>query len=309
MKIYKPSFWNKPKSFVALVLLPISFLVEIFISIKKKFFNVKKFNIPILCIGNIYIGGTGKTPLSLLIANELKFLGKKPVIIKKFYKEHNDEYLLIKKREVPLIFEKDRASSIRVAEKKFDVAILDDGFQDYQIKKDLNILCFHSKQLIGNGYIFPSGPLRENLNAIKMAQIVVINGEKNLEFETRLKKINSKISIFYSHYKLTNPENFKDKNILAFAGIGNPDNFFDLLIESGLNVKETISFPDHYDFKKKEVLEIIEKAKKQNYTILTTEKDFLRIKNFNFLEISSCNIKLEITKKSELIALIEKIYD
>ena len=247
--------------------------------------------------------------MSLLIANELKFLGKKPVIIKKFYKEHNDEYLLIKKREVPLIFEKDRASSIRVAEKKFDVAILDDGFQDYQIKKDLNILCFHSKQLIGNGYIFPSGPLRENLNAIKMAQIVVINGEKNLEFETRLKKINSKISIFYSHYKLTNPENFKDKNILAFAGIGNPDNFFDLLIESGLNVKETISFPDHYDFKKKEVLEIIEKAKKQNYTILTTEKDFLRIKNFNFLEISSCNIKLEITKKSELIALIEKIYD
>ena len=189
MKIYKPSFWNKPKSFVALVLLPISFLVEIFISIKKKFFNIKKFNIPILCIGNIYIGGTGKTPLSLLIANELKFLGKKPVIIKKFYKEHNDEYLLIKKREVPLIFEKDRASSIRVAEKKFDVAILDDGFQDYQIKKDLNILCFHSKQLIGNGYIFPSGPLRENLNAIKMAQIVVINGEKNLEFETRLKKL------------------------------------------------------------------------------------------------------------------------
>ena len=309
MKIYKPSFWNKPKSFVALVLLPISFLVEIFISIKKKFFNVKKFNIPILCIGNIYIGGTGKTPLSLLIANELKFLGKKPVIIKKFYKEHNDEYLLIKKREVPLIFEKDRASSIRVAEKKFDVAILDDGFQDYQIKKDLNILCFHSKQLIGNGFIFPSGPLRENLNAIKMAQIVLINGEKNLEFETILKKINSKISVFYSHYKLTNPENFKDKNILAFAGIGNPENFFDLLIESGLNVKETISFPDHYDFKKKEVLEIIEKAKKQNYTILTTEKDFLRIKNFNFLEISFCNIKLEITKKSELIALIEKIYD
>jgi len=309
MKIYKPSFWNKPKSFVALVLLPISFLVEIFISIKKKFFKVKKFNIPILCIGNIYIGGTGKTPLSLLIANELKFLGKKPVIIKKFYKEHNDEYLLIKKREVPLIFEKDRASSIRMAEKKFDVAILDDGFQDYQIKKDLNILCFHSKQLIGNGFIFPSGPLRENLNAIKMAQIVLINGEKNLEFETILKKINSKISVFYSHYKLTNPENFKDKNILAFAGIGNPENFFDLLIESGLNVKETISFPDHYEFKKKEVLEIIEKAKRQNYTILTTEKDFLRIKNFNFLEISSCDIKLEITKKSELIALIEKIYD
>lgn len=309
MKIYKPSFWNKPKSFVALILLPISFLVLIFIFIKKKIFKAKKFDIPILCIGNIYVGGTGKTPLSLLIADELRFLGKKPVIIKKFYKEHNDEYLLIKKRGTPLIFEKNRASSIKMAEKNFDIAILDDGFQDYQIEKDLNLLCFHSKQLIGNGFIFPSGPLRENLNAIKMTQIVLINGEKNSEFEAKLKKINSKISIFYSYYKLINSENFKDKNILAFAGIGNPENFFDLLIESGLNVKETISFPDHYDFKKKEVLEIIEKAKKQNYTILTTEKDFLRIKNFNFSEISSCNIKLEIKKKSDLIALIKKIYD
>ena len=80
-------------------------------------------------------------------------------------------------------------------------------------------------------------------------------------------------------------------------------------MESGLNIKKTIPFPDHYDFNKKEILEIIEKAKKQNYTILTTEKDFLRIKNFNFSEIYSCNIILEITKKSELIALIKKIYD
>ncbi len=309
MRIYKPSFWNSPKNFISLILLPISFLVEIIIFIKKKILKAKKFNIPIICIGNIYIGGTGKTPLSLLIADELRFLGKRPVIIKKFYKEHNDEYLLIKKRETPLIIEKDRVSSIKIAENEFDIAILDDGFQDYQIKKDLNILCFHSKQLIGNGFVFPSGPLRENLNEIKRAQIVLINGEKNSEFEEKLKKINSKISIFYSQYKLINSGDFKGKNILAFAGIGNPENFFDLLTKSGLNIKETIAFPDHYNFKKEEIVNIIEKAKKQNYAILTTEKDFLRIKNFNFLEISSCNIKLEISKKSELINLIKKIYD
>ena len=126
--------------------------------------------------------------MALLLADEFKFLGKKPVIIKKFYKEHIDEHLLIKKRGVPLIVNDDRTSSIKLAEKEFDIAILDDGFQDYQIKKDLSILCFHSKQLIGNGFVFPSGPLRENLNAIKRAQIVIINGEENLEFETKLKK-------------------------------------------------------------------------------------------------------------------------
>ena len=165
-----------------------------------------------------------------------------------------------------------------------------------------------SKQLIGNGLFFHR-TLREPLSAIKKVQIVVINGEKNLIFEDKLKKINSKISIFYSKYKLLNQKDLYNKKILAFAGIGNPENFFNLLVESGLNVKKTISFPDHYDFKKDEILEIIEKAKKLNYTVLTTEKDFLRIKNFNFLEISCCNIKLEISKKSELINLIKKIYD
>ncbi len=306
MKIYKPFFWNKPNSFISLILLPITYLVQIFIFLKKRIHKEKKFNIPIICVGNIYIGGTGKTPLSLLLAEELRVLGKKSIIIKKFYKEHEDESLLIKKKGIPLLFEKDRAKSLKLAEKEFDLAILDDGFQDYKIKKDLSILCFHSKQLIGNGCIFPAGPLRENLNAVKRAQIAVINGEENSIFEEKLKKVNSKINIFYSKYKMTNLEYFKNKNILAFAGIGNPDNFFNLLKENGLNIKETISFPDHYDFKKEEILEIIEKAKKQNYTILTTEKDFLRIENFNFSEIYSCNVDLEITKKSEFLTKIQK---
>jgi len=309
MKIYKPFFWNKPNNIISLILLPITFLVLIFIVLKKNFTRTKKFKIPILCIGNIYIGGTGKTPLSIDIANELKSLGKKPVIIKKFYKDHEDEHLLIKKREIPLLSEKDRTRSIVLAEKNFDIAILDDGFQDYEIKKDLNILCFNNKQLIGNGYVFPSGPLRESLSSIKKAQIAVINGEKNLIFETKLKKINPDLKIFYSKYKLMNQEELKNKNILAFAGIGNPENFFDLLIENRLSVKKTIAFPDHYNFKRNEILEIIGQAKERNYTVLTTEKDFFRIKNFEFSEINSCKINLVISEKLKLMSLIKKLYD
>ena len=309
MKIYKPFFWNRPKNIISLILLPITFLVLIFVVFKKKTTRAKKFKIPIVCIGNIYIGGTGKTPLSIDLANELKSLGKKPVIIKKFYKDHKDEHLLIKKKGIPLLSEKDRTSSIVLAEKDFDIAILDDGFQDYGIKKDLNILCFNNKQLIGNGYVFPSGPLRESLSSIKKAQIAVINGENNFIFETKLKKINPDLKIFYSKYKLMNQEELKNKNILAFAGIGNPENFFDLLIENRLSVKKTIAFPDHYNFKRKEILEIIGQAKERNYTVLTTEKDFFRIKNFEFSEITPCKINLEITEKLKLMSLIKKIYD
>ena len=98
MKIYKPFFWNEPNSFISLILLPITYLVQIFIFLKKRIHKEKKFNIPIICVGNIYIGGTGKTPLSLLLAEELRVLGKKSIIIKKFYKEHEDESLLIKKK-------------------------------------------------------------------------------------------------------------------------------------------------------------------------------------------------------------------
>ncbi len=309
MRIYKPFFWNRSKNFITLILLPVSFLVLLFIFLKKIIHKAKKFNIPVVCVGNIYIGGTGKTPLSIVLADELKLLGKKPVIIKKFYKKHIDEHLLIKKRGTPLILKKDRSSSIRSAENKFDLAILDDGFQDYKIKKDLNILCFHSKQLIGNGFVFPSGPLRENLGAIKRAQIVLINGKKNALFENKLKKYNSELKIFYSKYKLVNLEKFKNKDILAFAGIGNPENFFDLLIESGLNLKKSIPYPDHYNFKKDEILKIIDQAKEKNYTIITTEKDLSRIENFGFSEIYSCNVNLEVENKSHLINLIKKIYD
>ncbi len=309
MRIYKPFFWNKTNNIISLILLPISLLVQIFIFLKKKIYKAKKFNIPILCVGNIYIGGTGKTPLSLMLADEFKLLGKKPVIIKKFYKGHKDEHLLIEKKGIPLIFKKDRSTSLKLAEKKFDLAILDDGFQDYKIKKDLSILCFHNKQLIGNGYVLPAGPLRENLDAIKRAQIAIINGEKNSKFENKLKKINTDLKIFYSKYKLLDLEKFKHKDILAFAGIGNPENFFDLLIENGLSLKKTIPYPDHYNFKKDEILEIINQAKEKNYTILTTEKDLSRIENFEFSEIYSCNVGLEIENKSHFITLVKKIYD
>jgi len=306
MKFLKPKFWDNKNDIFSILLKPISILFYFLINLRKSLTHAKKFKIPVICVGNIYVGGTGKTPFSIIIAKELKVKKKNPVIIKKYYKDHNDEHQMIKKTVDSLILNKDRTLALKEAEKKkFDVAILDDGFQDYAIEKDLNIICFNSKQLIGNGSIFPAGPLRESFSSLKRAKIVIINGERNKIFEKKILKISNNIKIFYSKYTPTNIEQFKNKKLYAFAGIGNPDNFFELLSEYNLNVQKKISFPDHYNFTMNELEKMTEIASKNNFELITTEKDFYRIKDYNFKKIKYLKLNLIIKEKNKLISEIE----
>ena len=131
-----------------------------------------------------------------------------------------------------------------------DVVILDDGFQDHKIIKNFNIICFNQTQKIGNGLVIPAGPLREDLNSLSRADIILINGKKDKNFEKKIFKINKEVLIFYSNYKLLNLKKFRKKNLIVFAGIGNPSNFFDLLKKNKLKIKKKYIFPDHYDYKK-----------------------------------------------------------
>ncbi len=302
MKILKPKFWGKKNNLISILLLPISFFLQILITIKKKITIEHSFKIPIICVGNIYLGGTGKTPASILIANELKKHKKKPAIIKKYYSGHIDEHNLINNKIDCLFLNKQRSKGIIAAKNsKYDIAILDDGFQDYSIKKNLNILCFNSNQLIGNGLTLPSGPLRENLNAIKKTQIVLINGNKNESFEKKILDISNKVKIFYSKYLPTNIEEFKNKKLFAFAGIGNPNNFFSLLTENKLNIEKKLEFPDHYTFKKLEIERMANESLKNDLQLLTTEKDYFRIKDFGFKNIKYLKIKLEILEKDKFM--------
>ena len=305
MKFLKPKFWESKNNILAILLRPISVLFYFLTTLRKFFTSSKKFKIPIICVGNIYIGGTGKTPVSIMIANNLKINKKNPVIIKKYYKTHKDEHKMIKEMTNCLILDKNRTQAIEKAEKEnFNVAILDDGFQDYTIKKNLNIICFNNKQLIGNGLVFPAGPLRENLNSLKKAQIVIINGEKNKSFEEKILNVSKNIKIFYSKYLPTNIEQFKNKKLFAFAGIGNPKNFFELLSKYNLNVQKKIAFPDHYEFNEKEIKQMTEEAIKNNFELITTEKDFYRIKDNGFNKLKYLKVDVEIKEKNKLISEI-----
>jgi tetraacyldisaccharide 4'-kinase len=159
--------------------------------------------------------------------------------------------------------------------------------------------------MIGNGQVIPSGPLRERLNAIQRADCIIINGDKNLEFEKKLSKIieNKKtLHIFYSKYKINNIEKFKNREITAFAGIGNPTNFFDLLKENNLNIKKTYSFPDHHNYSEKDFKKIInDKSTK----IITTEKDFYRMNEVQKQSCEYVKVDLEIKNKDKFKEIIK----
>ena len=308
MEINKPKFWDNKIGFLSLVLLPFTFFYIFLIYLKKKFTLTQAFKIPIICIGNIYIGGTGKTPTSILITKKLLEKRRKPTIIRKFYKNHSDEYNLIKNHSLNLITNKNRIEALKEAEKSnFDIVILDDGLQDYKIKKNLNIVCFNQNQLIGNGLVLPSGPLRENLSALKDVDIIIINGKKDQIFENKILKINNKLDIFYSYYKPLNLEKFKSSKLLAVAGIGNPQNFFQLIEDNNLKIDKKLIFPDHYEFSEKEINEIIEEAKIKDYQIIMTEKDYFKVKDFNLQNINYLKVSLEIDGIDKLISRINQI--
>ena len=281
MKVLKPKFWDQNYfTFFSILLYPFSIIYKFIFFIIKLFVKEKKFSIPIISVGNIYLGGTGKTPISLKICKILKEFEQNPVVVRKYYKNHEDEISLIRKHN-KIITAKKREDAINLAiEKNFNFVVLDDGYQDLNIKKDLNIICFHSKQKTGNGQVIPAGPLRESLDTLINCQIVLINGVKDLQFEQKLMRYNPKLIFFYYNYFSKGIENLKNKKLIAFAGIGNPKNFFDLLKENHLNLVKEISYPDHYAYSEKDLEDLNKLEEKFKAKLITTEKDHLRINSF-----------------------------
>ena len=248
MKLKKPKFWNDI-NFLSIFLFPLCLVTIVFNIFKTHFIKGFRSNIPVICVGNIFIGGTGKTPLSIYLYNLLKKRKFRPAIVRKYYISHLDEINFTRSKVKQFFYDKKRTLSISKAEsQKNSVVIMDDGLQDVSVIKDLNIICFNSSDLIGNGFVLPAGPLREKLKNVNNCQIAVINGKRNIAFEKKLKSISNNIEIYQSKYLIKKLKKFKGKKILAFAGIGNPENFFNLLKDNGLTIKRKISFPDHYLF-------------------------------------------------------------
>jgi tetraacyldisaccharide 4'-kinase len=258
-------------------------------------------------VGNIYVGGTGKTPLASEIFKITKSLGKNPAFVKKYYDYLKDEITMLKKVGTTFVSKSRKEAIESLIKNKNDIAILDDGFQDYTIKKNFSVVCFNQKQWIGNGLVIPSGPLRERITAVNRSDCIVINGERNIKIEDQIYNKNKNVKIFYSKYKPVDINRFKDKQIYAFSGIGNPSNFFDLLKENNLNLIGTNSFPDHCHFTVSDLEMLIKKINSEkNQILLTTEKDYFRIHDNFKTHFQYLKIELEIENKDNFIELIKK---
>ena len=298
MKVKKPLFWDS-FNFLSLLLLPFSLITIIFNFFKslslKKYFKIKT-----ICVGNIYLGGTGKTPLVLKINEMLKYKFK-TVFIKKKYIDQIDEQNILSKYG-NLICLRFRDIALRIADKKnYQLAILDDGLQDKSLNYDISIACFNSSELIGNGLVIPAGPLRERITEIVNYDIAFLNGEKkNKKFEKKLKQLNPKLKIFKAKYYPKNLKSFKFRsNFLMFSGIGNPLEFQQTLKKYKFKIKKIMTFPDHYKYKNSDINSIKNIAKSNKLKIITTEKDYNRLSNIQKKNIQFLKIGLKIEKEKE----------
>ena len=287
MNLKKPDFWNN-KNLLAYIFLPLTLITHT-INFFKKYSHKKQFAIKTICVGNIFIGGTGKTSLSILV-NEILKKKYKTVFIKKNYISQKDEINLLKKNG-NVVTKKNRINSLIHAEKKkYDFAILDDGLQQKNIAYDLKIACFNSSEFIGNGFVLPAGPLRESTKELKNYDIIFLNGsiKSTKKIFDKIKILNKNIEILEGEYVPQNVHTLdKNKNYLMFCGIGNPKEFENTLLKHKFKLQRKFIYPDHHNFSDEEIYFLKKIAKKNKLELITTEKDYLRL---NLKQKKRCKI-------------------
>ena len=285
------------KSLAPLFLLPLS-AIYLLISFARKYlyrFNLLKsfkIQVPVIVIGNITSGGTGKTPLVIHLANELKKNGYHPGIISRGYgskrngvsevnkksdvESIGDEPILIHKHtHLPVFIAKDRVLAAKALIKKYkkiDVILSDDGMQHYRLRRDIEILVIDGTRRFGNGYLLPAGPLRESKRKVKSVDAIVCNEKKVID-GSYLMKYKSYFLINLKTKKKIPLNKVRLNNLHAVAGIGNPDRFFNYLKALGL-VFDSSSYKDHYRFTKKDFKTMNDK------NIIMTEKDAVKCEKF-----------------------------
>jgi len=310
MNLRKPKFWDKKKpNILAYLLLPVSSLLQVLklFRIKTK---VKNSNIKTIVVGNIYLGGTGKTSLSIKINEILSERKIKACFVKKFYLDQYDEQKLLESRG-KLFTSHKRLEAINLAENEgYEVAILDDGLQDRSIKYDLKFVCFNNINWIGNGLTIPAGPLRENISSLKNYKHIFLNGNlENLEdIKEFIYKINPNLNLHVGKYVPLDIKKFnKNKNYLVFSGIGNHKSFVSMLREYKFNVIKDIEFPDHYKYTNYDINKILKLSNNLNCEIITTEKDYFRLNKEKIYNINFIKSELKILDEEKLISTIFNI--
>ena len=325
--IKTPKFWYKndlSSYLLALILYPLSIIWMIISFIKKNFNKSYKSKLKVICVGNLNIGGAGKTPFTIYTYKILRQLGYKPIFLTRGYKglekgpvkvrhDHNfkdvgDEALLLSKVG-PTVISGNRALGAKFIEnlkKNYNVILMDDGLQNNKLKKDIKLLLVDKQLQFGNKFCVPSGPLREPImQGLENIDAIILTGNDK-KFINYNDKFNHK-TIFNSSIKIIKSSITKTTNIFAFCALANPDKFFDTLYQNEYNVISKKSFPDHHQYTEKEINNLIFNAKNQNLTLLTTEKDYVKIQDKkNEINVLSIESTLDTKDEKNFEIFLEK---
>lgn len=305
-KIIEKHWYIRIDPILFIILFPFSLIFELMANLRKLLFKLrikrmKKVGVPVVVIGNISVGGAGKTPLTKSIANELTTQGISVGIILRGYKSSTKQALIVKHNNTSdevgdeaLIYAQ-AGFKVAIASKRVEAAKLllqqypdiqlilaDDGMQHYYLARDMEICVVDSSRMFGNQQLLPLGPLRETLDRLKSVSAIVVNGDYNHE---ELNKILTKYKtpVYYQSLEFINfynpvtnetksAEEMSQQEIVAMAAIGNPGRFYDYLEKLGQKIKGVKSFPDHYHYQQSDIV--------PNYAIITTEKDYTKLAQY-----------------------------
>ena len=328
LKLFKlgyPGFWQKKNNLIEkiiiLLLLPFTFIYYLASKFDKKLTKKNKVGIPVISVGNINTGGSGKTPFVIYLVNLLKkekinshvvsrgYLGNlhgpvKVDLKKHSYKDVGDEALLLAKETTTWVSKNKFEGTLMATLNGADVVILDDGLQNYSIHQDLKIMIVDGGFGFGNQFLLPSGPLRETISfGIKKSDMLIIFNKDENDIE---KKIKNKITIIHANSKIKNFSQLKNKKIVGFSGIGRSEKFHSSLKDQKLNIIKFFPYPDHYSYNKKEINNLINYAKKNNAVLVSTLKDKQRINIDQRKKISFLDLKIEVKEEKNLINFLKK---
>ncbi|MCA1363268.1 tetraacyldisaccharide 4'-kinase [Bradyrhizobium sp. IC3069] len=293
----EPAFWYRPRSLQSYALWPLGALYGAFTARRMLRQGVDA-GIPVICVGNYHVGGAGKTPTVLALTKLLRELGETPVVLSRGYggrlkgpvmvdRERHDaadvgDEPLMMSRDVPVVVARDRLDGVALAKSQgATVILMDDGFQNPALFKDASLIVIDGERGLGNGEVFPAGPLRAPLAAqLARTDALVLIGDGNAanDVAAEIAKRNKPELRARLKPDAASLAQLLGKRVFAFAGIGDPERFFRTLRASGIDVVRTRAFADHHMFSEGEIAALAAEAQREQLTLVTTEKDLARLR-------------------------------
>jgi tetraacyldisaccharide 4'-kinase len=291
MRLQAPDFWYaNPNETVAFVLRPLGWLYAFIGRVRRALTTPFRAAVPVICVGNLTAGGTGKTPLAIAIGKRVSSRGLKVAFLSRGYGadvpgamivdpaqdkavDVGDEPLLLAQHAMTVV-SPDRPAGARLAVSRgAQVIIMDDGFQNPSLGKDLSFIVVDADKGFGNGCVIPAGPLRENIeDGLQRANAMIFMGQGAAAVPDTKPLLRAELVPIDGE-----SQRLAGKPFVAFAGIGLPQKFFDTAMYCGAHVKATRAFPDHHIFSEDDLDGLRNLAKVNNARLLTTEKDWLRL--------------------------------